>query len=190
MKKLYVLTGNAGKFAEIKRYLESKDLEIEQVDVDLEEIQDVDALKIIQHKAAEALKLGYHDFLIEDTSLYIDGMNRLPGPLIKWFLQELAMPGIYKLAASMGNGAAQVETIFAYVKNPQESHYFRGATGGRIVEPRGEHGFGWSAIFQPDNCLKTYGEMDYEEKSLWNQRIKALSEFKLFWNKHTTQTSP
>lgn len=187
MKKIYVLTGNIGKYTEFKRFLESDAIHIEHVDVDLEEIQEVDALKIMQHKVSEAIKLGFHDFLLEDTSLYIDGMNRLPGPLVKWFLQELNTKGLYKLANSMGNGATQVETIVAYVTNHGESHFFRGATGGRIVEPRGEHGFGWSSIFQPDNCLKTYGEMPYEEKIFWNQRIKALEQFKQFLNKDTAQ---
>jgi inosine triphosphate pyrophosphatase len=112
-------------------------------------------------------------------------MNRLPGPLVKWFLDELKKEGIYKLATAMGNKAAQAETIVAYIKNNQETHFFRGATGGRIVEPRGQYDFGWGPIFQPDNCLKTYGEMPYEEKILWNQRIKALIQFRDFLTSHT-----
>ncbi len=179
-QKIYVLTGNSGKFAEIKRFLENENFIIEQIDVDLEEAQEVDARKIIDHKVREALKLGLDNFLVEDTSLYLDGMNRLPGPLVKWFLQELEIKGLYKMAIAMGNGAAQAETILAYVKDAQNIHLFYGATGGKLVEPRGEHGFGWSSIFKPDNCLKTYGEMLYEEKILWNQRIKALREFQNF----------
>lgn len=31
---------------------------------------------------------------MEDTSLYLEGLNGLPGPLIKWFLQKIGLEGI------------------------------------------------------------------------------------------------
>lgn len=177
---LIVLTGNQGKFEEIASFLSDTHLSLEQIPLDLEEIQGVDALKIIHHKISQAQAAGYSNFILEDTSLYFSGLNRLPGPLIKWFLQELGAHGLYELASRMGNGAAMAETILAYVSHNKEVHIFSGATGGRIVEPRGTYGFGWASVFQPDNCLKTYAEMLYDEKKIWNQRIKALEAFKKF----------
>ena len=137
MKILSVVTSNQGKFEEIKRFLSSEELVVEQAALDLEEIQEVDAFKIIQFKVDQAIKHGFKNFMLEDTSLYIDGLNRLPGPLVKWFLAELEVAGLYKLACCMGNGAAQAETIVAYVRSGGEVNYFKGSTGGRIVEPRG-----------------------------------------------------
>jgi non-canonical purine NTP pyrophosphatase (RdgB/HAM1 family) len=179
-KAFSVITSNVGKFTEIKTFFENHALQVQRISVDLDEIQELDPLKIIKHKVGEGLSLGYKDFIVEDTSLYIDGMHRLPGPLVKWFLLELGVDGIYKLATSMGNGAAQAETVVAYINSQEETFLFKGVTGGRLVAPRGSLDFGWGASFQPDNCLKTYGEMGYQEKSYWNQRIKALEAFGKF----------
>lgn len=190
VKILSVLTSNPGKFEDIERFLTSPTLKVEQVSVDLEEIQEVDALKIIHHKIEEAKCLGYTDFILEDTSLYFDGLNRLPGPLIKWFLEELKTTGLYTMASCMGTGAAMAETVLAYVAKDEAPQIFVGSTGGRIVPPLGSLGFGWSNIFQPDNCLKTYAEMLYEEKLEWNQRIKALKAFKAYWDTLQTQQPP
>ena len=46
-----------------------------------------------------------------------------------------------------------------------EAEYFRGEVHGQIVNPpRGELGFGYDPIFQPDGHTRTFGEMTSEEK--------------------------
>ena len=128
----------------------------------------------------EALKRGYTNFILDDSALYINGLNNLPGPLIKWFLQEIGIDGIYKLARAMGNCSAQFETIIAYVDDHKNIHYFTGRTEGTLVAPRGTHGFGATPIFQPIGSNKTYAEMEYEEKTQWGQRIRALEKLREF----------
>jgi inosine/xanthosine triphosphate pyrophosphatase family protein len=78
--RIYFITGNKNKFAEVKNMLP----EVEQLELDLEEIQEFDAHKVIQAKMKEAFKhyKSGDAFIIEDTSLYLDGLNGLPGPLI------------------------------------------------------------------------------------------------------------
>jgi XTP/dITP diphosphohydrolase len=50
----------------------------------------------------------------------------------------------------------------------------RGATGGRLVlPPRGDAGFGWDPVFQPDESARTYGEMSPEEKDTISHRGRA-----------------
>ena len=82
---LYFITGNKNKFEEVKSILP----EIEQLDVDLPEIQDIDAQNIIRFKLLEALRHHAGEFIVEDTSLYFDCLKGLPGPLIKWFLETI-----------------------------------------------------------------------------------------------------
>lgn len=180
MKQLFVITGNGNKFAEIQHCLTDIPYGLQWCNLDLEEIQELDPKRVIEHKAHEALKQGYTNFILEDTSLYIEGLNRLPGTFIKWFLNELGVEGIYKLACTMGNTQAQAKTIFAYVVNENTIHYFEGVTDGHIVVPRGNLGFGWSTIFQPVNSLRTYGELTVQEKQYYSQRTKALVKLKCF----------
>ena len=52
---------------------------------------------------------------------------------------------------------------------------FVGEVPGRIVEPRGEGGFGYDPIFEHDGT--TFAEMDAEEKNAVSHRGRALAKF-------------
>lgn len=80
--RLLFITGNKGKFEEVKAALSF----VEQFNVDLPEIQEIDSRKIIKFKLLEALRHKNAGFIVEDTSLHLDCLNGLPGPLIRWFL--------------------------------------------------------------------------------------------------------
>lgn len=66
---LYFITGNKGKLAEVQSILGN----IEGLDIDLPEIQELDAHAIIKAKLTEALKHQTGTFIVEDTSLYFSG---------------------------------------------------------------------------------------------------------------------
>ena len=180
MRTIHFITGNIGKFNEIKEFLKGSPIRLKQVALDLEELQSTDVKKIIEHKVSEAIRFDYSCFILEDSSLYINGLGRLPGPLIKWFEKELGNNGVHKLAMNMGNGTAVAETIIAYVENKKTIHYFHGLTRGRIVKPVGRNDFGWGPIFKPIGADKSFGEMPRTEKDKWSMRIKALKGFKKF----------
>ena len=82
---MYFITWNKNKLAEVQSIIH----DVTQLDIELPEIQDVDAQKIIEAKLYEAKKHHPGNFFVEDTSLYLSALNWLPWPLIKWFLQEL-----------------------------------------------------------------------------------------------------
>lgn len=86
MKKVSFITGNAGKISEAKSILGEC---IEPLDMDLPEVQDIDPKKIITAKLNEARRTNKGSFMVEDTSLFLDCLNGLPGPLIKWFLKAV-----------------------------------------------------------------------------------------------------
>ena len=69
---------------------------MEQSDIDLTEIQSVDPKEIIEHKLNEAKKHMKGNLVVEDTSLYFEALNGLPGPLIKWFLKTVGNEGLAK----------------------------------------------------------------------------------------------
>ena len=60
---LYFITGNKGKLAEVQSILGP----IEALDIDLPEIQELDAHKIIRAKIEEAQKHQKGEFIVEDT---------------------------------------------------------------------------------------------------------------------------
>lgn len=173
---LYFITGNENKFEEVKAILPN----VLRLDIDLPEIQDIDPKEIVKAKLLEALKHQSGGFIIEDTSFYLDCLNGLPGPLIKWFLKTIGNEGLFRMAESFNNYNAEAKTIIGYAEDPQNIHYFEGSIKGKIVAPKGESNFGWDPIFLPEGCEQTFAEMDKEEKNKISMRRIALEKLKDF----------
>jgi inosine triphosphate pyrophosphatase len=172
---LFFITGNKSKFEEVKSVLP----EVEQLDIDLPEIQSTDAREIIKAKLLEALKHSRANFMVEDTSLYLECLNGLPGPLIKWFMKSLGSEGLFKIAERFGNFKATAKTIIGYA-NDQGIKFFEGSLNGTVVQPKGTSGFGWDPIFRPDGFQKSFAEMSQDEKNSISMRRMALNEMRNF----------
>src|SRR3989344_1200505 len=171
---LYFITGNKGKLMEVQSILGN----VEALDIDLPEIQSLDAHEIIKAKLEEAQKRQTGEFIVEDTSLYFDALNGLPGPLIKWFMKTVGNEGLYKMAQAFGNFGAEAKTIIGYVDEKGKIEFFEGSVRGTIVEPRGTSDFGWDPIFLPDGHQKTFAEMSPEEKSSISHRGIAIRKLR------------
>lgn len=173
---LFFITGNKNKFEEIKSILGN----VEQLDIDLPEIQDIDAKNIVRAKLAEALNYRDGEFIVEDTSLYFDCFKGLPGPLIKWFLKTIGNDGLANLAEKLGDNKAEAKTIIGYAKNRDEIEFFEGIIPGKIVAQAGASRFGWDPIFQPDGHNKTFAEMTAKEKNDVSMRKIAVEKLRDF----------
>lgn len=173
---LYFITGNQGKFEEVRRVLP----QVERLDIDLPEIQETDPHAIIRAKLHEAFRHMEGEFIVEDTSLMFEGLNGLPGPLIKWFLRELGNDGLVELARKIGNTWAEARSIIGYARNADETFFFESSVMGEIVAPAGGFDFGWGPIFRPDGQTKTFGEMTRNEKQAYNMRREAVEKLAAF----------
>ena len=177
---LYFLTGNSDKFAELQLSFP----EIIRLDIDLPEIQEIDAKEIIRRKLLSAEEHAAGEYIVEDTSLYLDCLKgKLPGPLIKWFEKSIGNEGIASLAEKMGNTKAEAKTIIGYANKTGEMQFFEGTLRGKIVSPQGDRDFGWGPIFMPEGQSKTFGEMTREEKDATSMRRKAVDKLKEFLEK-------
>ena len=175
VNNLYFITGNKGKFNEAKSIIPN----IEIIDIDLPEIQEMNAEMIIKDKLFRAKeKYPKKELICEDTSVYINSLGGLPGPLIKWFLESLGDRGISDLVKNSKDNTAIAKTIIGYSGKSGKIKFFEGEINGTIVDPRGLNGFGWDKIFQPYGENKTFGEMNFEEKNEFSMRKKALIKLK------------
>lgn len=164
------ITGNTEKLHEVQALLP----DVQGADIDLAEIQEIDAQKIITAKLAEAQKYHSGAFMVEDTSLSLDAMNGLPGPLVKWFVKSIGIDGIYQLTEASQNTRATARTLIGYADEDESIHFFEGSISGVVVPLRGTNGFGWDAIFQPEGSSKTFAEMTPDEKSQFSMRRLAV----------------
>ena len=176
MKPIAFITSNKDKLREVNALIP----DVQGVDMDLPEIQEVDAHKIIAAKLTEAQRFHTGALIVEDTSLYIDAMNGLPGPLAKWFVKAIGVEGIYKLTEAFGSTKATARTIIGYADEEGSIHFFEGSISGMLVPPRGTNGFGWDALFQPEGSTKTFAEMTSEEKSRYSMRKIAVEKLRSY----------
>jgi non-canonical purine NTP pyrophosphatase (RdgB/HAM1 family) len=170
--KIVFLTGNKNKFEEAQQMIPN----LEQSNVDLTEIQSIDPKEVITHKLNEGRKVIKDNFIVEDTSLYLECLNGLPGPLIKWFLKTIGNEGLAKIADSFGNNKAEAKVVIGLAKEDGSNEFFEGVVKGKIVKPRGETNFGWDPIFQSDEYDKTYAEMTRDEKNKISPRKIAFQK--------------
>jgi inosine/xanthosine triphosphate pyrophosphatase family protein len=68
-------TSNANKFAEAKKILGD---DLEQIDIDVDEIQSIDVVDVVEHKAKAAYAVAGEPVIVEDTGLYFEAWNNLP----------------------------------------------------------------------------------------------------------------
>lgn len=177
--KLKFVTGNINKHKEVQALLAP--FELEQIVLDLDEIQEMDEKKIIEHKARQALESIEAPFIVEDTSFYLECFDyKFPGPFIKFFENYYKASGLYQLAKRFGLLKAKGKTFIAYVKDSENIIYFEGSHEGELVEPRGDKDFGYGAAFLPSGQTKTFGEMEREEKHRHSARGHAANKLKEF----------
>lgn len=163
------VTGNASKVRELRRRIQN----LEQLDLDLPEIQSLDAHEIIRAKLEAARAHSDEELIVEDTSLIFDCLGCLPGPFIRWF-EELGIDGLADLVLRFEEHGATARTIIGYA-NGSDVRFFEGSVRGRIVAPRGPPGFGWDPIFVPEGYDQTYSELS-EEKHAMSHRARAVEK--------------
>jgi len=168
------VTGNKDKLREAKQIVN----ELEGLDIDLPEIQEIDAHKVIEAKLLEAKKCTFGEFVVEDTSLYFDATPGLPGPLIKWFVKTIGNHGMANLIDRYDQKTGRAVNMIGYMNLNGDISYFEGSINGLIVQPRGNNGFGWDAIFQPEGSDKTFSEMDSIDKNNISMRKIAFEKLR------------
>jgi non-canonical purine NTP pyrophosphatase (RdgB/HAM1 family) len=179
-KKVYFITGNADKARYLSKFL---DIKIIHKKIELEEIQSLNLQKIVQKKLKEAYKIVQAPVLVEDVSLGFEALGGLPGPFIKFFLDNMKLVDVCDLIKGKERGAV-ARCVFGYFDGKSEK-YFEGQLQGRIAEvPRGKGGYGWDQIFIPIGYNnKTRAELNEKEDQETYLKIKPLGKIKKYLEK-------
>lgn len=176
MKKITYITGNQKKAEYLASYLGHPILHQK---VDLDEIQSLDLKEIIKHKVRQAYNVVKGPVVVEDTSLEFKALGKLPGPFIKYFLEEMT----YEYLCSLLDGkdrSATARCMYGYFDGENET-YFEGSMNGTISEkPRGERGFGFDPIFIPEGFTVTRAELNEEDHKEGYLKIKPIRQLKEF----------
>ena len=187
-QRVVLATRNQHKVAELRRILESADLDVDLVGT--EEFPDLpDVAETGSTFAANAL-LKANDVaqrtgliaIADDSGLCVDALNGMPGILsARW-------------AGKHGDDAANLQLVLAQladvppnrrgaafhcaaaVATPEgEERVVEGVLDGSLItEPRGSNGFGYDPIFTPRGYVLTTAELTPTEKDAISHRGQAL----------------
>jgi non-canonical purine NTP pyrophosphatase (RdgB/HAM1 family) len=182
---LQFVSSNTNKAKELQNVLQTP---LELCPLLLPEIQTDDLEELVGYKARTAYDACAKPLIVEDTSLYFDAWGNLPGPLIKWFLRNLSLEQLVQAVAVGGNLRARAVCVIGLTQDGEEVHQFRGVVAGELQQPRGQAGFGWDAIFQPEGSTHTFAEMTAAEKQRYSMRTLAAQALKDFLAPVATQS--
>ncbi|HEY4483260.1 MAG TPA: non-canonical purine NTP pyrophosphatase [Candidatus Paceibacterota bacterium] len=170
------ITGNQKKADYLAKYLGHP---VKHLKLDLDEIQSLDLKEIVEHKVRQAYEKVKGPVIVEDVSLEFEALGGLPGPFIRFFVDNVA----YETMCEMINGKSRRATAKATMGyyDGQTLKIFEGALGGEIaMKPSGDNGYDWDKIFIPDGYKVTranLSEEDYQSTYLKIKPFAALKDF-------------
>lgn len=182
--KLVFASNNKNKIAEIQQLIGDK-FEI----VSLEEIgctEDIpETADTIEGNAILKAQYVYEKYglscFADDTGLEIEALNGEPGVYSARYAGEHKNAGdnmalVLQKLESQTNRSAQFKTIIA-LNFGSEHFLFEGIVKGTITPvKRGNEGFGYDPIFQPEGFDVTFAEMSMQQKATISHRGKAVEK--------------
>ena len=186
MKTIYFITGNNGKLEEAKKKFSTVDINVVQKDLGYPEIQ-AETLEDVAKFGVEHIQKRFENpFILEDAGLFIDALDGFPGVYSSYVFYTVGLKGILKLLDGIDEAkrVAQFRSVFAYGEPDQKPKLFIGECKGNIsFEAKGAHGFGYDPIFIPEGEMRTFAQMETEEKNNFSHRGKSLDKLIDFFNK-------
>jgi len=132
------------------------------------------------------LRCGRHLLVIaDDSGLEVDALAGAPGIHSARYAGENAsdVENIDKLLRELRarnvageKRSARFRCVIALAQNGKLRGAFEGVVEGTVVDPpRGNGGFGYDPVFQPDGFKETFAEMAPELKNKISHRAKAIA---------------
>ncbi|MFH0961728.1 MAG: non-canonical purine NTP pyrophosphatase [archaeon] len=180
-KRLAFVSSSVSKQVEFQSLLPGWTIDL--MDLPIKEIQSLEPSEVLREKLLEAAKQLPIPFLAEKTCLMLSCLGgNLPGSFTQAFAQALGKNGISEFVLKNGDDRARVVTLVGYFDG-SNIQYFQGEVSGKIVPPRGDGGFSWDSIFQPDGFDQTFGEMGTLKKNQMSHRKIACDKLRAFLEK-------
>jgi len=177
MKDVIFVTGNMHK---AKYFSEMVGMNIPHKKIDVDEIQSLDVREVVARKAKQAYDQIQQPVIVEDTKLVFNAMGMLPGPLIKFFFEELEPEGLCRILDGYSDRTATIGAAIAYYDG-EHLEIFESELPGEIAKkPVVDSGFGWNKVFIPKGAREALGSMNDEEFNKWYRKVKPYDQIRKF----------
>ncbi|MFA6285102.1 MAG: non-canonical purine NTP pyrophosphatase [Parcubacteria group bacterium] len=176
MKKVTFITGNQGKADYLAKYL---GFPVDHRKIYLDELQSLDLRKIVEHKVRQAFAMIRRPVIVEDVSLEFCALGKLPGPFIKFFVENMPFQTICSLVDGKSRKAV-ARCVFGYFDG-KNLKLFEGKLDGKIAKkPAGKNGYGWDRIFIPEGYSVTRAELGEADDRKTYLKAKPFAKLKKF----------
>ncbi len=190
-QKLVVASHNQGKVREIRELVAPFGLDVVSAgELDLPEPEETKDSFIgnARLKAVAAAKASGLPALSDDSGLEVHALGGEPGIYsARWAGPDkdfsMAMSKVNEALIKAGAKDARARSAnfvcaLCLAWPSGKTSVFEGKVFGTLVwPPRGQNGFGYDAMFQPDGHDITFGEMDPAAKHAMSHRAKAFKKF-------------
>lgn len=183
MAYIVAATGNKHKLEEYAQLLADQNIELKSLNdypgyVEPEE-NGTSFKENAEIKAVAACKYCDVPAFADDSGLEVEALDGRPG--IHSSRYAASDPErIAKLLEELKgkeNRRARFVCVIAIAANGEVIETFEGEVTGTILEaPRGENGFGYDPVFQPDGFDKSFAELTQEEKNRISHRANAYAK--------------
>ncbi len=191
MTTLVFATNNPNKLREVQALM-PKDIQLKSLqDIGCHEdiVEDADTIEGNAVLKAKYVKEHYgYDCFADDTGLEVAALDGAPGVYSARYAgpQKNANDNINKLLIALAvpvDRSARFKTVIAFAK-ADDIYTFEGICQGNITkERRGDGGFGYDPVFEPEGYQATFAEMAMILKSKIGHRGKAMKKFLDFLGK-------
>lgn len=183
-KRLVFATNNAHKLEEIRAILGNNIEILSLADIhchaDIPETADT-----LEGNARQKSRYVYEhyglDCFADDTGLEVESLGGAPGVYSARYADgqghdsQANMNKLLKEMEEKNDRKAQFRTIISLIEKGEERQ-FEGIVKGQITrEKRGESGFGYDPIFQPDGYETTFAELGSDIKNRISHRARAVA---------------
>ena len=183
-KRLVFATNNAHKLEEIRAILGNSIEILSLADIhchaDIPETSDT-----LEGNARQKSRYVYEhyglDCFADDTGLEVESLGGAPGVYSARYADgqghdsQANMNKLLKEMEEKNDRKAQFRTIISLIEKGEERQ-FEGIVKGQITrEKRGESGFGYDPIFQPDGYETTFAELGSDIKNRISHRARAVA---------------
>lgn len=181
---LVLATGNPGKVEELRALLADLPITLipaSDLDHPPEVVENAATLDGNARKKARAFhEHTGHPTLADDTGLEVAVLDGGPGVHTARFAGPNATPDdnkrrLLNVMEGVEDRRARFRTVVALIDESGTARTFEGVCTGTITRaPRGDGGFGYDPLFQPDGHDQTFAEMPADAKNEISHRRRAL----------------
>jgi XTP/dITP diphosphohydrolase len=174
MEKIKFVSTNRGKAKVLAECVTGAGYELERLELPIIEPQGSTLEAVALDKARQAFAMLEEPLVVEDSGLCVDSLAGFPGPVTKYMLETIGVPGLLRLASGLPSRTCRFVGALVFVDADGSPHCFldKQGVGTLALEADGNRcAEAWSplwSVFIPEGASSPLSALSLAERdALW-----------------------